>query len=108
MSKCFCKHLYLSKKRIILIFTDLFTFFLAYDIISQSDILLWSDFLKIIKLSVGDILKMKKPHPCGSDSFKVLRVGSEIRMICTGCGRDLTISRLKIEKNIKMVNEEKV
>jgi len=87
----------------------LFTFFLAYDIICQSGILLLrSDFLKIIKLAVGDLLHMKKPHPCGADSFKVLRVGSDIRMVCTGCGRDLTISRLKIEKNIKMVNEEKV
>lgn len=64
--------------------------------------------MKIIKLAVGDLLKMKKPHPCGADSFKVLRVGSDIRMICTGCGRDFTIPRLKIEKNIKMVNEEKV
>lgn len=64
--------------------------------------------MKIIKLAVGDLLCMKKQHPCGADCFKVLRVGSDIRMICTGCGRDLTISRLKIEKNIKTVNEEKV
>jgi hypothetical protein len=64
--------------------------------------------LKIIKLAVGDLLRMKKPHPCGADTFEVLRVGSDIRIKCTGCGRDLTVPRLKIEKNIKTVNEERV
>ena len=64
--------------------------------------------MKIIKLCAGDLLRMKKQHPCGSDTFRVVRVGSDIRMVCTGCGRDLTVQRVKIEKNIKTVNEEKV
>ncbi len=62
--------------------------------------------MKIVKITVGDLLRMKKPHPCGADIFKVLRVGSDIRMVCTGCGHDITVPRLKIEKNIKKVNEE--
>lgn len=59
----------------------------------------------ILTILVGDILEMKKPHPCSKKSthFKVLRVGSDIRMVCTECGRDLTIPRLKLEKNIKRI-----
>ncbi len=59
--------------------------------------------MKIVKLSVGDILVMKKKHPCSSDSFKVMRVGSDVRIVCTGCGRDLTIGREALEKSIKQV-----
>ena len=54
-------------------------------------------------VQVGDTLLMKKKHPCGSDSFKVARVGSDIRIICTGCSRDLTIARESLEKSIKKV-----
>ena len=64
--------------------------------------------MKIIKLAVGDILQMKKPHPCGSVLFRVLRVGSDIRVVCTGCNRDLTVPRIAFEKKIKSVNGEKV
>ena len=63
--------------------------------------------MKIIKLREGDVLQMKKNHPCGFDTFTVLRVGSDIRMKCAGCGRDTTVPREKIEKNIKTVNGER-
>ena len=59
--------------------------------------------MKIIKFSVGDTLIMKKKHPCGSDSFTVMRVGSDIRIVCQGCQRDLTIQREALEKMIKKV-----
>lgn len=59
--------------------------------------------MKIIKLSVGDRVEMKKTHPCGNNIFKVLRVGSDIRAVCEGCGRDMTIDRIKFEKSIKKV-----
>jgi len=62
--------------------------------------------MKIIKLDVDDIIQMKKPHPCGSYLFKVLRVGSDIRIQCTDCGRDVTVPRIKLEKNIKTVNPQ--
>ena len=58
---------------------------------------------KIIKLAVGDLLEMKKPHPCGSNTMKVLRVGSDIRIKCEKCERDVTVARIKLEKNIKRV-----
>ena len=59
--------------------------------------------MEIIKLSVGDVLELKKQHPCGSKSFKVLRVGSQIRVVCCGCGRDMVIERPKLEKSIKKI-----
>lgn len=61
-----------------------------------------------VYFSVGDLLKMKKPHPCASDTFKVMRGGSDVRIVCVGCGRDITLPREKLEKMIKsVISEEK-
>ncbi len=59
----------------------------------------------IPRISVGDVLEMKKPHPCAPTSvrFRVMRVGSDIRIICEHCGRDLTLPRIKLEKSIRKV-----
>lgn len=59
--------------------------------------------MKIIHLEAGDTLTMKKPHPCGSNQFSVIRTGSDIRIRCIGCGHDVTVERIKLEKNIKQV-----
>ena len=59
--------------------------------------------MKIIKMSVGDKLELKKQHPCGGNIFEVLRVGSEIRVLCCTCGRDMTLDRVKLEKAIKKI-----
>ena len=59
--------------------------------------------MEILKISVGDVLELKKPHPCGSKSFKVLRIGSQIRIVCSGCGRDMVVERPKLEKAIKKI-----
>lgn len=55
----------------------------------------------IIKFSVGDTVELKKNHPCGEKLFKILRVGSDIRIVCLGCGRDMVLDRLKLEKSVK-------
>ena len=60
--------------------------------------------MNVIKFDVGDILEMKKAHPCGGNKMRVLRTGSDIRVGCTVCGRDMTLPRVKLEKNIKKVN----
>lgn len=57
--------------------------------------------MEIIKFSVGDVIELKKPHPCGSYRFNVARIGSEIRIICLGCSRDMNINRIKLEKAFK-------
>ena len=57
--------------------------------------------MQIIPLSVGDLVQLKKKHPCGGDVFKILRVGSEVRILCKTCSRDLTIDRVKLERSVK-------
>lgn len=59
--------------------------------------------MKILSLHVGDVLQMKKKHACGADTFDCLRVGSDIRIRCQGCGRDVTVPRIKLESSIKKI-----
>ena len=54
-------------------------------------------------VQVGDILEMKKPHPCGSRRFLVLRSGMDFKIRCTGCGDEVMVPRVKAEKNIKKI-----
>lgn len=55
---------------------------------------------------VGDILTMKKEHPCGEKTFLVLRSGMDFRIRCTRCGREVMVPRAKIEKNIKHIERK--
>lgn len=54
-------------------------------------------------IRVGDVLVVKKQHPCGSKEFTVLRVGMDFKIRCKGCGHEVMLPRAKIEKNIKKV-----
>jgi hypothetical protein len=56
---------------------------------------------------VGDILTMKKPHPCGERMFLVLRSGMDFRLKCQGCGHELMTPRVKCKKNIKSIIHSK-
>ena len=58
---------------------------------------------RIVRFFAGDILELKKPHPCGSSRFSVLRTGSAVRIVCLGCGRDMSLEREKLERAIKKV-----
>ncbi len=60
--------------------------------------------MKIPVINEGDTLELKKPHPCGGKLFSVARVGSDIRIICKTCGRDMTLPREKLEKAIKKIH----
>ena len=54
-------------------------------------------------IRVGDVLTMKKAHPCGAKDWQVLRVGADFRLRCCGCGREVMGERLKFEKNVKKI-----
>ena len=54
----------------------------------------------------GDVLQMKKPHPCGGKEFLVLRAGMDFKIRCRGCGHEVMVPRLKCEKNIKKILRE--
>lgn len=50
---------------------------------------------------VGEIIKLKKQHPCGVNRWKILRIGMDFRLECTGCGRQVMLPRKLVEKNFK-------
>ncbi len=54
-------------------------------------------------IKVGDIITMKKAHPCGGRDFEVLRIGADFKIRCLGCSREVMLPRSKVEKNIKSI-----
>ncbi len=54
-------------------------------------------------IHVGDVLELKKPHPCGSRQWQVLRVGMDFKLRCAGCGHELMLPRSKAEKAVKKI-----
>lgn len=56
-------------------------------------------------LNVGDTIKLKKPHPCGSSEWEILRTGMDFRLKCKGCGHQIMITRKLVEKNIKQAKK---
>lgn len=59
--------------------------------------------MQIIPLHPSDRVQLKKNHPCGGNIFSILRVGSEVRVKCETCQRDMTVDRIKLEKAIRTV-----
>ena len=57
-------------------------------------------------IQVGDIIKLKKKHPCGSFEWEVLRIGADFRLICVGCGNPVMISRKLVEINIRNLKRD--
>ena len=57
-------------------------------------------------INVGDVLKVKKQHPCVSREWEVLRVGADFRLKCLGCGHQIMIARKLLEKNVKEIVEK--
>ena len=55
---------------------------------------------------LGDILVMKKEHPCGDKRWLVLRTGMDFKLKCAGCGHEVMLPRSKAEKNIRTVERE--
>ncbi|HCB95293.1 DUF951 domain-containing protein [Ruminococcus sp. YE282] len=56
-----------------------------------------------MNVNVGDRVEMKKPHPCGGKTFRILRIGMDFKIKCEKCGREVMAPRNKIEKNIKKI-----
>ena len=56
--------------------------------------------------NLGDIVQMKKQHPCGTYDFEIIRVGADIKIKCTGCGRIVMIPRSKFVKGAKKIEVE--
>lgn len=50
---------------------------------------------------LGDVIKMKKAHPCGTNQWKILRVGMDFRLKCCGCGHQVMLPRKQVEKSFR-------
>lgn len=61
----------------------------------------------MVRYEIGDIVKMKKSHPCGSDRWEIMRTGIDFRLKCLGCGHYVMIPRPKFEKSVKEILERK-
>ena len=80
------------------------------DRIIDSLILEERDDMNNYQYEVGDIVKLKKQHPCGSQEWEILRVGADFRLKCMGCDHQIMIARKLVEKNTKGLrkkNEQK-
>ncbi|KEO81204.1 DUF951 domain-containing protein [Tumebacillus flagellatus] len=56
---------------------------------------------------LGDVVQMKKPHPCGTNEWEVLRLGMDIRIKCVNCGRSVLLPRRDFERNMRKVLRRK-
>ena len=61
-----------------------------------------------MEINVGDIIKLKKQHPCGSKEWEVLRVGMDFRLKCMGCEHQIMIARKQVEKNIRGIQKKEL
>ena len=61
-----------------------------------------------MEINMGEIIKLKKQHPCGSKEWEVLRVGMDFRLKCMGCEHQIMIARKQVEKNIRGIQQKEL
>ena len=54
-------------------------------------------------IGVGDVITMKKQHPCGCNTFTVTRIGMDFKIVCRGCGHEIMLPRKTVEKGVKKI-----
>ncbi len=57
--------------------------------------------MAVMDIRLGDVYRLRKPHPCGSYEWRVARTGADIRMICLGCGHSVMLPRSTFERRVK-------
>ena len=55
----------------------------------------------VLEIRLGDVVRMRKSHPCGSDVWEVVRTGADIGIRCRGCGRRVLLDRARFERGFK-------
>jgi hypothetical protein len=56
-----------------------------------------------MQIALGDVVKMRKAHPCGSDQWVITRTGADVKIKCRGCGRVVMLDRVEFEKRVKKI-----
>ena len=57
----------------------------------------------ILKFNVGDIVSLKKTHPCGENKWEIMRTGVDFKLKCLGCGRQIWVPRIEFEKRVRKI-----
>lgn len=57
----------------------------------------------MLKYDLGDIVTLKKPHPCGENKWEIVRTGVDIKLKCLGCNRIVWLSRIDFEKRVRKI-----
>lgn len=58
------------------------------------------------ELKMGQVIEMKKPHPCGSQDWEIIRLGADVKIRCLGCDRIVMLERVKLLKRIKRIKND--
>lgn len=59
------------------------------------------------QFQIGQVVRLKKSHPCGSDCWRILRTGMDFRLKCLKCGRSILLPRTRFERRVKQIIDEK-
>lgn len=55
------------------------------------------------KFNIGDIVTLKKPHPCGENKWEITRTGVDFKLKCLGCGRQIWVPRIEFGKRVRKI-----
>ncbi|NLC11150.1 MAG: DUF951 domain-containing protein [Firmicutes bacterium] len=58
------------------------------------------------RYALGQVVRLKKNHPCGSNEWRIIRVGMDFRLKCLGCGRSVLLPRSQFERRVKEILED--
>lgn len=58
------------------------------------------------EFDLQDVVEMKKPHPCGTNRWRIIRMGMDIRMKCEGCGHSVMLPRREFTRKLKKILEK--
>ena len=62
--------------------------------------------MQILEYEVGDIVTLKKGHPCGENKWEIKRTGADIKLKCLGCERQVWLTRIEFEKRVRKIKED--
>lgn len=57
----------------------------------------------IVKYNIGDVVQLKKPHPCGENKWEIMRTGVDFKLKCLGCERQVWLARREFERRVKKI-----
>jgi len=59
----------------------------------------------VLEIQLGDVVRLRKPHPCGGYEWRVVRLGADIGIRCLECDRRVLLGRTEFEKRVKAITE---